>query len=335
MKCKILTVLVLSVLVSCNTKTDFHIDVSNINAEIKVSRFDMDFNVINPENIYDSLPMLKKKYGDFFDLYVESIAGLTSTESSSFLTNYSDFYSYCKLNSVFSDIEKTFPRDFDFKALFSSGAKHYKYYFPNDSLPKVYTIISGFQESVFPTEDIIAFSLEKYFGVDYPSYPQLGIENYKRRRMTKEMLPVDYFRTLATIKYPKAETIEANLLNEMIYKGRLQFFLKSMLPETADSLLWGYSDYQYRWAETYESNVWTYLIDRKLLFDTNPLAIRNLTGEGPFTNAFGNQSAPGVASFCGFGIVCSFMRKNPEVSLKSLMEITDLNQIYIRSRYNP
>jgi len=322
-------------LASCGGKNDFNVDISNISVNVELERFDMDFNTIKPENIYDSLPKLRKKYGDFFDLYVETIAGLTSAESSTFLSNYEDFYQYCKLNSIFSDIEKKFPKNEDLRLLFEDGFKHFKYYFPNDNLPKIYTLISGFQESVFPTDNIIAFSLEKYFGEDYPSYSQLAIENYKRRRMVKEALPVDYFRTLAALKYPKDEKNEDNLLNEMIYKGRLQFFLKSMLPETPDSLLWGYSDYQYRWAETYESNVWTYLIDRKLLFDTNPLLIRNLTGEGPFTNAFGNQSAPGAASFCGFGIVCSFMQKNPNVTLKELMEITNLNSIYARARYNP
>ena len=322
-------------LVSCGGKTDINVDISNISVNVELERFDMDFNTIKPENIYDSLPKLKQKYGDFFDLYVEGIAGLGSIENHDFLSNYEDFYNYCKLNSIFSDIEKNFPKNENLKPIFEDGFKHFKYYFPNDSLPKIYTIISGFQESIFPTDNIIAFSLEKYFGQNYPSYAQLGIENYKRRRMTKEALPVDFFRTLGTLKFPKSEKSEDNLLNEMIYKGRLQFFLKSMLPQTPDSLLWGYSDYQYRWAETYESNVWTYLIDRKLLFETNPLAIRNLTGEGPFTNAFGNQSAPGVASFCGFGIVCSFMQKNPQITLKELMEITDLNEIYSKARYNP
>ena len=310
MKKKLVYILFVSfLLVSCGSKNDFNVDVSNISVNVELERFDEDFNTIKPENIYDSLPALRGKYGDFFDLYVEAIAGLTSAESSTFLSNYEDFYQYCKLNSIFSDIEKTFPKNEDLRTLFSDGFKHFKYYFPADSLPKIYTIVSGFQESVFPTDDIIAFSLEKYFGCDYPSYAQLGIENYKRRRMTKEAMPVDYFRTLAALKYPKDEKNEDNLLNEMIYKGRLQFFLKSMLPSAPDSLLWGYSDYQYRWAAEYESNVWTYLIDRKLLFETNSLAIRNLTGEGPFTNAFGNQSAPGVATFCGFGIVCSFMQK--------------------------
>lgn len=321
-------------LASCGGKNDFNVDVSNINADVKLKRFDRDFNVIKPENVYDSLPNLKKKYGEFFDFYVECIAGLTSVESSSFISNYEDFYNYCKLNSIFKETDRVFPADENLSALFENGFKHYKYYFPKDSLPEIYTVFSGFQESVFPTDGIIAFALDKYFGKEF-GYEQYGIENYKRRRMTKEMMPVDYFRTLAALKYPKDEKNEDNLLNEMIYKGRLQFFLKSMLPETPDSLLWGYSDYQYRWAETYESNVWTYLIDRKLLFDTNTLLIRNLTGEGPFTNAFGNQSAPGAASFCGFGIVCSFMQKNPNVTLKELMEITDLNSIYARARYNP
>ena len=121
----------------------------------------------------------------------------------------------------------------------------------------------------------------------------------------------------------------------MLYQGRIQYFLKSMMPSAPDSLLWGYSNYQYRWAVDYEENVWNYLIDKKILFEINPLLIRNFTGEGPFKNAFGNQSAPGVASFCGFRIVCSFMANNPTVTLPQLMQIEDLQTIYNRARYNP
>jgi hypothetical protein len=199
----------------------------------------------------------------------------------------------------------------------------------------VFTVVSGFQESVFPSDGILVFSLEKYLGANYPAYGQLGIENYKRRRMEKAMMPVDYFRTIAMMKYPKPDASADNLMNEMIYQGRIQYFLKSMMPSAPDSLLWGYSDIQYQWAETYEENVWNYLIDKKILFEINPLLIRNFTGEGPFTNAFGNQSAPGVASFCGFGIVCSFMANNPTVTLPQLMQMQDLQTIYNRAKYNP
>ncbi len=40
-------------LASCGGKNDFNVDVSNINADVKLKRFDRDFNVIKPENVYE------------------------------------------------------------------------------------------------------------------------------------------------------------------------------------------------------------------------------------------------------------------------------------------
>lgn len=325
----------LFVLQSCRKTANFDVELGDIDADVKVVRFDMDFDTISPQGIYSALPLLTQKYGDFVNLYMEGIIGMPEPETADFMIRFVDFVNYCKLYHAYRDAEKAFPKDADIAALFKGGARHYKYYFPKDTLPDVYTVVSGFQESVFPSDGMVIFSLEKYLGADYPGYDQLAIEVYKRRRMEKAMMPVDYFRIIAMFKYPKPDASADNLLNEMIYQGRIQFFLKSMMPSAPDSLLWGYSDYQYRWAEEYEENVWNYLIDKKILFEIDPLLIRNFTGEGPFTNAFGNQSAPGVASFCGFGIVCSFMANNPTVTLQQLMEMQDLQSIYNRARYNP
>jgi len=335
MKKLLILIAALLVLQSCRKTANFDVELGGIDADVKVVRFDVDFDTISPQSIYSAMPVLTQKYGDFVNLYTRGILGMPEPETADFMTQYSDFVSYCRLNNVFRDVEKEFPQDADIAALYKEGACHYKYYFPKDTLPEVYTVVSGFQESVFPSDGMMIFSLEKYLGANYTAYGQLGIENYKRRRMEKAMMPVDYFRTLAMLNYPKPDASAENLLNEMLYQGRIQYFLKSMMPSAPDSLLWGYSDYQYRWAAEYEENVWNYLIDKKILFEINPLLIRNFTGEGPFTNAFGNQSAPGVASFCGFGIVCSFMANNPTVTLPQLMQIEDLQTIYNRARYNP
>ena len=325
----------LLVLQSCRRTANFDVELGDIDADVKVVRFDVDFDTISPQGIYSTLPLLTQKYGDFVNLYMEGILRMPEPETADFMIQFVDFVSYCKLYHAYDKVEKTYPKDADIAAMFKDGARHYKYYFPKDTLPDVYTVVSGYQESVFPSDGMVIFSLDKYLGANYLVYDQLGIEKYKRRRMEKEMMPVDYFRTIAMFKYPKSDASADNLLNEMIYQGRIQYFLKSMMPSAPDSLLWGYSDIQYQWAEAYEENVWNYLIDKKILFEINPLLIRNFTGEGPFTNAFGNQSAPGVASFCGYGIVCSFMANNPDVTLSQLMQMEDLQSIYNRARYNP
>ena len=335
MKRFIIYIIVLIVMQGCRKSASFDVDVSGIDADVKVTRFDLEFDTIDAKRIYTALPQLTQKYGDFVNMYIRGILNLPEPENVNFVTQYSDFVSYCKLYNIYSNVDKIFPENADIAGMFREGAIHYKYYFPTDTLPEVFTVVAGYNESLFPSDGIIVFSLDKYFGANNPMYESLAIEKYKRRRMEKTMMPIDYFRVLAMLKYPKSDASADNLLNEMIYQGRIQYFLKSMMPSTPDSLLWGYSDYQYRWAETYEENVWNYLIDKKILFEINPLLIRNFTGEGPFTNAFGNQSAPGVASYCGYGIVCSFMNNNPSVTLPQLMQIQNMQEIYNRARYNP
>lgn len=333
---KLLVLCSLAFLAACNRGTNFDVDVSKITVDVKVERFDVDFTNIDPAKVYSCVPELQKKYGDFFNFYVDNIISIGTPETAKFQSNYADFINWARLNTIISSVENVFPKEVNLEPLFEEGFKHYKYYFPKDSLPKIITIIAGYHESVFPTDNLLAFSLEKYLGTQYYNlYESFGIQRYNWVRMSKESLPVDYFRALINLRYPKTEDIEDNLLNEMIYRGRNQFFLKSMMPSLPDSLLWGYTDVQYRWVEYYESNIWTYLVDRKLLFDRTPLAIRNLTGEGPYTNAFGNQSAPGAASYCGYRIVCNYMKNHPDVTLQQLMTTKNFNEIYSKARYNP
>ncbi len=334
------TLLLISALIflaSCGGRNNnFDVDVSAIDPKVELTRFDLDFRSISPDSVYSAIPPMRQKYGDFFDLYTEGIIGLPPADNADFGSRFMDFADYCRMYSVYKEIDKVFPDTEDLAPLFSDGFRHFRYYFPADTLPKIYTVVAGFQESVFPTDDIVAMSLEKYLGSGFSAtYESLGIENYKRIKMCREMLPVDFFTTYALLNYPKSPDNADNLLNEMIYQGRLQFFLKCLMPNTPDHILWGYTPINYQWADAYESNVWNYLVDKKLLFDNNPQLIRSLTGPGPFTNAFGNESAPGVASFCGYGIVCSYMANHPEVSLQKLMQITDLQSIYNMSRYNP
>jgi hypothetical protein len=81
--------------------------------------------------------------------------------------------------------------------------------------------------------------------------------------------------------------------------------------------------------------MWQYLIEHNLLFSSDQFIIRKLIGEAPFTSYFTNES-PGRASvWLGFRIVESYMMKNREISLDSLMKNTDIQGILEKARYSP
>ncbi|MBQ2098596.1 MAG: hypothetical protein II480_10490, partial [Bacteroidales bacterium] len=88
----------LIVLQACKKTANFEVELGGIDADVNVVRFDLDFDTIRPQGIYSALPELNKKYGDFVNLYMRGILGMPETETADFMTQYSDFVSYCKLN---------------------------------------------------------------------------------------------------------------------------------------------------------------------------------------------------------------------------------------------
>jgi hypothetical protein len=81
--------------------------------------------------------------------------------------------------------------------------------------------------------------------------------------------------------------------------------------------------------------MWTYLIENDLLFSTDNMIIRKLTGEAPFTSYFSNESPGQAAIWLGFRIVESYMKKNREVKLEDLMNNADIQAILDGAKYNP
>jgi len=126
-----------------------------------------------------------------------------------------------------------------------------------------------------------------------------------------------------------------NLVNNMIYEGALMYATKKLLPTQSDSLLFGFTPEQMKWCKNNELHMWSYLVEHKLLFDTETFTINQFVGEAPFTKGFPPES-PGKASvWLGYRIVRQFMDRNKDYSLEQLMNETDYQHILNAARYNP
>ena len=63
-----------------------------------------------------------------------------------------------------------------------------------------------------------------------------------------------------------------------------------------DELIFGFTADQMKFCRNNESQMWQYLIEHDLLFNTEQFTIRKLTGEAPFTSYFTNESPAGQQS---------------------------------------
>jgi uncharacterized protein YjaZ len=121
----------------------------------------------------------------------------------------------------------------------------------------------------------------------------------------------------------------------MIHYGKLKYFEKCMLPETANEIIFGFTPGQMKFCINNESQMWQYLIENDLLFSSDQLTIRKLTGEAPFTSYFTGESPGRAAIWMGFRIVESYMMKNTGIKIAEMMKDTDVQKILERARYNP
>ncbi len=323
--------------VSCKKEKDrvWNADTKNITLKLNVKRYELELFSVPIDTLYKELPRLEKEYGDFFKLYNTQIIGIGMPNERQFYTGLRNFIEYCNTLDLYDKVLEVFPKNDRFiENSLTEPFKRYKYFFPDKPIPDIYTCISGFQVSVFTAEGYVGISLDKYLGADYEIYPQM-FEKYLYRRMHKEMLPVDVMRAWLIAEFPYSDTKNRNLLTHMIYQGRIQYVLDALLPDTPDTLKWGYTYPQWGWMNMYEKNVWDYLVDKKLLFSQKRTDIKIFTDEAPFTTVFHSNSAPRSGTFIGYKIVKSFMNHHPEISLYDLMKMDDYMEIYNQSFYKP
>ena len=120
----------------------------------------------------------------------------------------------------------------------------------------------------------------------------------------------------------------------MIYYGKMHVFLDAMLPNTPDSIKWGMPAQKLKWCNKNEGQMWLYLIENKLLFNSSLKEIKRFIDDGPFTTPFSKESPARTGQWLGYQIVLSYL-KNNNVSLQQLMAMEDYQKILNESKYKP
>ena len=214
--------------------------------------------------------------------------------------------------------------------------KRFAAHFPGTPTP---SLILAYTEFLFRSgtdSSLLIIPLEMYLGEQYPVYPFFNIPTYMLRRMDKYHLP-----TVAMSAWldQNLGTIPAGnrYLDQMIKEGKQLYYLQSVLPNTADSLLTGWTNDQLSWLKENEFQMWTFYINDKYLYSTDGAFYMNLLSDGPITAApnIPPGSAPRIGAYSGWQMVKAYMDKNPSVSLLDLMMETDGDKILRESAYRP
>ena len=305
------------------------VDVSGIDLDIKIDRFEKQLFELNKGG---SLNDLEKKYPRILGLFSEKVIGLGKVDSENYSQHLNKFLKDSTMNLVVNKVDSVFPNlDLQEEELVS-GFKHLKYYYPQAEIPRVFSQISGFNQSIVVDKGLIGISLDKYLGEDCEFYALLGRPIYMRKNMTPNRIAQDIFLAYALTEFPfKAK--KNNLMEQMIYQGKILYFLQALLPEKGENDIMKYSSEAFKWCVNNESHVWAYIIEHKHLFSTQSSMARNYINDAPFTSGMPQESPGRIGTWIGLQIVKSYMEKHSEVSLPQLMLNDDYASLLRESAY--
>lgn len=335
-KCVFAFVLIVSVAVISCKRNLYRVNISSVSVDIEVMRLEEDLFGDSALPVKERAEMLKGKYGSFLQLFSYVINTGEVTNPSWY--EYLSVFVHNKMNyEAFGAVRKVYPDIRDIETGLTDAFRHYRYYFPEKIIPSIYTCITGFNNSLIIGDSVIGISLERYLGSDTEFYSRLGIYRYMTLRMDRPFIVPDCMYSWASTEWDFFEAGYGadNLFAHIIHEGKLCYFVRRMLPETSEALIFGFTPEQMRFCYDNEGNMWEYLIEHDLLFTTDQFVIRKLTGTAPFTSYFSNESPGRAAVWLGFRIVDQYMRRNPSVTLPVLMGMTDYQQLLSGARYRP
>ena len=236
---------------------------------------------------------------------------------------------YEKVKAVFSDLKQIEPVVEDVFA-------HFHYYYPEIELPKkAFTCITGVHPDEPPVQiidDQLVISLDWYLD-DEELYDQIGMPRYMSLRRNVSTLAKEVAEQLY-MHYLYEWRKQGQIVGEMVFYGRRDFFVEAMCPELPDSVLLGYSSKQWQWAVENEGQVWADIVGNRRLYDASLDAYMMFFGDGPFTQAYSNDAPSRLGEFFGLNISRSYFSNN-EVSLQDLMQRKDLQNVFQDSGYKP
>ena len=333
----IAVVLIVNFLTSCG-HSQLDINTSKVDlAPIMFKRLDKDVFLLTQDNSSQKMKEYQNKYSTFYTRYVSSIVNNGGKIDSLYSQTLLRFISNSDIKTAYNDLVKIYS-DNDVELIgddMTEVVKRFKVFFPKRKTPKQFvTFMSGFQYNVVYVDSTLGIGLDMYLGNNNSFYSMMQLPKFRTRTMNKEHVLSDAVRGWVITEFDNTDPVN-NLLNHMIFYGKIFYVCDALMPQVQDSIKMGYTTAQMQYLDKYEKNVWGFFAKDNKLYDNDLKLVSEFTSDGPFTRAISKECPPRVAMWLGRQIVKSYMEHNENVTLEDLMNEKDAQKILSKSKYKP
>lgn len=328
--------LAFSIFISCH-QNRYKVNVKNIEVDIPIYRIDLDMCEFDSVNYFSKFNEISSKYPipfkNIYELLTERRFKMDSAHAQVLRELYTDQIA----QEIYSEVKNKFSNIDDLQSKFNDAFKHYKFYFPSDTLYEVYALVSNFSFGAGALENKLYLSTDFYLGKDNPVYEYSQLPKYILNFCREEYILSESMKAIFTDKFYFDDYCGENLLSQMIYHGKQLFFTDLMLPNVHDTIKMRYSKKELAWCKKYEGELWAALVKNGDLYTNKSLTIDKYLQDAPFTNAngFPQDSPPRLGAWVGWQIIRQYASQFEIENITQVFENKDAQEILIKSKYKP
>ena len=304
-------------LTSCSNEINLENDIAKIDINFDVERFDKAIFDAKAEDLLQ----LKQAFPFLFSKQVPDSIWVKRLEDT-------------LQRQLLTEADKAFPKFKETKYELVGLFQHIKYYDKTFDTPRVVTLTNdvAYRDKTIVTDSIVLIALDNFLGEDHEFYQ--NIPRYITQNMKPSQVVVDVANGYAK-KYVY-QTTRKSLLDEMIYYGKLLYFKDLMIPFKLDAQKIGYTEEQLRWARANESPIWSYFVEKELLYSTDSKLPPRFIMDAPFSKFYLelDRESPGrLGQYIGWQIVRAYA-DNTKERVWDIMQ-KEPEEIFSNSKFKP
>lgn len=336
MKNKVLycTGFILLLLAACTEKR-YKVDTDSVQVPVHFAYL---YTEILPEDGKTSpdevLGKLKNNYPALSRGYLEEILQLGHPDTPFTKVNLAGFLADPYIKETRTAIYKTFPDTKAIEKEYTDALKRYSVFTPQAVVPSVVFSYNGFNYAVVALDTCMLVGMEMYLGEKFSGYTGLNWPDYIRQRRNPELMVPETLSGWLMTEFPK-DNKSATFIDEVVYRGKIMFYLQHLLPGRDEKDLFGYTEQAFNYALENEGNIYGFFIEKQLFYSEDKREIIKYTEEAPFAAGMPRETPGRIAWFTGWRIVSSYMKNHEDVTIDQLMRNHDYKTIFTQSKYKP
>lgn len=253
---------------------------------------------------------------------------------SAFINKLYEKFTNIHIDTLAQEVKRVFGDEQKLKAELTQAFKNLRYYYPEATIPRIETVISGFENDMFVSDTLIIIGLDYFLGKDARFRPNMY--DYLLRQYNPENIAPSIMLMYGIdshINHMDADNKTA--LADMVTYGKSFYFAKHMVPCAPDSILIWYTSKEIIGARENQDLIWARFVEDKLLYSTSHMLKQKYLGDRPKTAEVGPDCPGRIGQWVGWQIVKNYMKENPKHTLNDLMNSGNADKIFKESKYKP